>query len=156
MAYSQTRKKPPSLREVARRSRDGGSFPGGHTLGGLPQSAPEALSLSKNTKNEFNGKEESYERNPGRVPFVFNQKFSELPTGSENLLRLAKRLFRQPEACIAKLCTLFSARFLISRTWARSPGSRQRCWAPGWTGRSRPWPPWWCRSPGWSRCPAPR
>ena len=37
-----------------------------------------AGSLSKNGKNSVNGKEESYERNPGRVPFVFNQKFSEL------------------------------------------------------------------------------
>ncbi len=34
--------------------------------------------VSKNGKNSINGKEESYERNPGRVPFVFNQKFSEL------------------------------------------------------------------------------
>ena len=35
------------------------------------------LRVSKNGKNSINGKEESYERNPGRVPFVFNQKFSE-------------------------------------------------------------------------------
>ena len=34
--------------------------------------------MSKNGKNSINGKEESYERNPGRVPFVFNRKFSEL------------------------------------------------------------------------------
>jgi hypothetical protein len=30
--------------------------------------------VSKNSKNSINGKEESYERNPGRVPFVFNQE----------------------------------------------------------------------------------
>ena len=34
-----------------------------------------SLRVSKNGKNSNNGKEESYERNPGRVPFVFNQKF---------------------------------------------------------------------------------
>ena len=34
--------------------------------------------MSKNGKNSINGKEESYERNPGRVPFVFNQPFSRL------------------------------------------------------------------------------
>ena len=38
---------------------------------------PLRLRVSKNGKNSINGKEESYERNPGRVPFVFNQKFSE-------------------------------------------------------------------------------
>ena len=37
-----------------------------------------------------NGKEESYERNPGRVPLVFNHKFFE---GSKNLLSVSKNLF---------------------------------------------------------------
>ena len=37
-----------------------------------------ALRVSKTVKTIPDGKEESYERNPGRVPFVFNQKFSEL------------------------------------------------------------------------------
>ena len=35
------------------------------------------LGVSKNGKNCIDGKEESYERNPGGVPFVFNPKFSE-------------------------------------------------------------------------------
>ena len=52
-----------------------------------------SLNLSNNRKDADDGKEESYERNPGGVPFVLNHKFSELPTGSENLLRLAKILF---------------------------------------------------------------
>ena len=35
------------------------------------------LSLSKKREILRNGKEESYERNPGRVPLVFNHKFFE-------------------------------------------------------------------------------
>ena len=33
--------------------------------------------LSKKREDLRDGKEESYERNPGRVPFVFNHKFFE-------------------------------------------------------------------------------
>jgi hypothetical protein len=42
-----------------------------------------------------NGKEESYERNPGGVSFVFNLSFSELLRVQKNLLSLSKTLFRQ-------------------------------------------------------------
>jgi hypothetical protein len=57
-------------------------------------------SLSINTENPNSGKEDSYERNPGRVLFVFNHKFLILFTGFKNLLGLAKRLFRQPAAAV--------------------------------------------------------
>jgi hypothetical protein len=43
------------------------------------------------------GKEDSYERNPGRVSFVFNQSFSELFKEQKNLLSGAKTLFRHAE-----------------------------------------------------------
>ena len=52
--------------------------------------------MSKNDKAIRNGKEESYERNPGRVPFVLNPKFFRTFQGLKNLLRLAKIPFRQP------------------------------------------------------------
>ena len=38
-------------------------------------------SVSKSGETVRGGKEESYERNPGRVPFVLNPKFSELLKG---------------------------------------------------------------------------
>ena len=34
-----------------------------------------SLNLSNNREDADDGKEESYERNPGGVPFVLNQKF---------------------------------------------------------------------------------
>ena len=37
-----------------------------------------AFRLSEKPKDLRDGKEDSYERNPGRVSFVFNHKFSEL------------------------------------------------------------------------------
>ena len=43
------------------------------------------LRLSKKQENLRDGKEESYERNPGGVPLVFNHKFF------ETLLRFKKR-----------------------------------------------------------------
>jgi hypothetical protein len=45
-----------------------------------------------------NGKEDSYERNPGGVSFVFNLSFSELFSGSEKLDSLSKTCFRQAVA----------------------------------------------------------
>jgi len=53
----------------------------------------DEIQTVENPEDQFDGKEESYERNPGRVPLVSNQKFSELPTGFENLPNLLKRLF---------------------------------------------------------------
>ena len=51
------------------------------------------LSLSKKREILRNGKEESYERNPGRVPLVFNHKFVEPLEGSTNLPSKSKKLF---------------------------------------------------------------
>ena len=51
------------------------------------------LRVSKNSKNSINGKEESYERNPGRVPFVFNRKFSELFKGLKTCSDWRKHFF---------------------------------------------------------------
>ena len=42
---------------------------------GYRQNTLWGLRVSKNAEKLFNGKEESYERNPGGVPFVFNHKF---------------------------------------------------------------------------------
>ena len=50
------------------------------------------------------GKEDSYERNPGGVSFVFNHPFFDLFEGSKNLLSAVKSFFaalRRPGICRA-------------------------------------------------------
>jgi hypothetical protein len=61
---------------------------------GIPR---RVLRLSINKENSDDGKEDSYERNPGGVSFVFNLSFSELFRVQKNLLLLSKTLFRQEE-----------------------------------------------------------
>ena len=48
--------------------------------------------LSINPEILRDGKEDSYERNPGGVSFVFNHKLSE-PVGSESLQQLVEKIF---------------------------------------------------------------
>ena len=43
------------------------------------------------------GREDSYERNPGGVSFVFNHKFFEPFKGLKNLLSVSKKRFRHAE-----------------------------------------------------------
>jgi hypothetical protein len=52
------------------------------------------LRLSINPEILDNGKEDSYERNPGGVSFVLNHTFFELLKVQKILLSLSKRLFR--------------------------------------------------------------
>jgi hypothetical protein len=49
--------------------------------------------LSINPEIPDIGKEDSYERNPGGVSFVFNLSFSELLTGSEKLAQRVENTF---------------------------------------------------------------
>jgi hypothetical protein len=51
--------------------------------------------LSIKPENSDDGKEDSYERNPGGVSVVFNLSFSELLRVQKNLYSLSKTLFRQ-------------------------------------------------------------
>ena len=54
------------------------------------------LSLLKKGELLENGKEDSYERNPGGVSFVLNLSFQNF-LSSEKLARAVERFFRQPE-----------------------------------------------------------
>jgi hypothetical protein len=56
--------------------------------------------LSINPEIPDDGKEENYERHPGRVSFVFDLSFSELLRVQKNLRSLSKTLFRQADFLI--------------------------------------------------------
>ena len=63
------------------------------------------LRLSRNPEIRENGKEDSYERNPGRVSFVFNQPFSRTLKSSGKRKQLVEKAFstscgRRKSACL--------------------------------------------------------
>ena len=51
------------------------------------------LRLSKKQENLRDGKEESYERNPGGVPLVFNHKFFETFQRFKKLVQRVEEVF---------------------------------------------------------------
>ena len=59
---------------------------------GAGAKAPVSETVKK-TKTWDNGKEDSYERNPGGVSFVLNLSFFELYKVRKNLFSLSKKLF---------------------------------------------------------------
>ena len=62
------------------------------------------LGLSKEPKDLRDGKEDSYERNPGGVSFVFNHKFFALQKVRKTCSSLPKRFFRRAAAGAGLFC----------------------------------------------------
>ena len=74
--------------------------------------------LSRNPETLDDGKEDSYERNPGRVSFVFNHKFFCAQTVQKNLQQLVeKNFFDKLNIQVHKCFKILSGIFKIVRLY---------------------------------------